>query len=384
MYKNKITRFIYSTPLIIWIIALAFIIRLPFTFRPLKGDEILTLQGIRVSFWEIIPYLSNPANHEPYPPLFYWIFHIWDSIFANFILDRFLLVLIGTTGVYFTYRTGTILKNKELGIIAAILMVFTPQAIWADQWLRAYSLAALLCVLTVFTYLHALKTKSFWIWISYSLFGVLLLYNFYFGAIILIALGLHFIFFVKKNRRKFIFWIIAQALIFVSFAPWLSTVFSQFKGSSGVSEIIEKKGLWLWNLHIGALLNGWLGTFGLDSLWNPVPVSDLPIIYLLIFFFFICGIIYLSIRGWIASLHDDRDLTVSVLWISIVPAFIGFVIHQITSFPVVHHYYSIICWSGAIALALAILKLQGSYRFALIGLLVIIYSWRIADLYFFL
>lgn len=375
---------INSIPVIFWIMALSFIGRLPFIFRPLKGDELLTIKGVRVSFCGIMPYLKNPANHDPYPPLFYWIMHIWDSLLAHPIWDRFLLVIIGTAGVYFTYRTGSVLKNKKLGLTAALILACSPQAIWADQWLRAYSLAALIGVLTGFSYFKSIKNNNYWTWFSYFIYGVLLLYTFYFGAIILVVLGFHFIFFVKKNVKLWMRWVLIQVFILVSFAPWLSLIFSQLRGSSGVSDVLEKKGFWLGNLHIGALLNGWLGTFGLDSLWNPVPVGDLPIIYILSFLFLICSVIFLNINGWVQSLYQDKDLTVSVVWISIMPAFIGFAIHQITSFPVVHHYYSIVCWAGAIGLGLSLINLKESFRSVLIGLLIIIYGWRIINLYFLL
>jgi uncharacterized membrane protein len=375
-------RSLNSIPIIVWILAISFIGRLPFIFRPLKGDEFLTFKGIKVSFCEIIPYLGNPANHDPYPPFFYWIMHIWNSFFPNPIWNRLLLVIIGTMGVYFTYRTGSVLKNKKLGLLAALLMAFNPQAIWADQWIRAYSIAALLGVITGFTYLKSIKSNNYWVWLTYFLCGSLLLYTFYFGAIILIVLGLHFLFFVEKGKRKWLVWIITQILIIVSFAPWLSKIFSQFKGSSGVLDVIEKRGFWLGDLHIGVLPNGWLGTFGLDSLWNPAPIKDLSVTFIIIFLFLIFSVIYLNILGWAKSLSEDKELTLSVVWISIMPALVGFVIHQITNFPVVHHYYVIVCWSGAIALALSIFNLNGSHRFALISLLIVIYIWRIIDLYF--
>ena len=261
-------------------------------------------------------------------------------------------------------------------------MAFTPQAIWADQWIRAYSMAALLGVLTGYTYFKSIKNKNFLTWLSFFICATLLLYCFYFGAIILIVLGLHYILFIKKSERQWFAWITTQALIIVSFLPWLDVIFSQFKGSSGVLEIIEKKGFWLGNMHIGVLFNGWLGTFGLDSLWNPAPTKDLSITFILTFLILICSVFCLNISGWLRSLTENKELTLTVVWISLMPSLIGFVIHQTTYFPVVHHYYSIVCWSGAIALALSIFNLAKSYRYALIVLLIVLYSWRIIDLYF--
>ena len=372
---------IKSIPTIIWILLLSFILRLPFLFRLPIGDENLTLQGARIPFGKIISYLSNPLNRDPYPPLFYWMMHIWDSVFPSPAWDRFLLVLFGLGAVFVTYHIGKNLLGEELGLVSACLIAVFPLCIWADQWLRAYSVAAFFSALTTFTYLDALKKRDVRSWIFFMISGLFLLYSFYLGAIVLIVVGLHFLFLAERSRRVWFQWLLSQLAIVSAFAPWLPKMSQQLSGSTGVSEVIQKQGFWLGNLHIGALINSLLGTFGLDSMWSPAPITKLPTWYLLTIITLFGVVAALTLLGWWKSLLFDKRLPFWIAYFSLMPAIIGFVLHQVTLLPLVHHYYAIFCWSGAIAIGLSILNLSKRYRFCLIGVLAVIITWRFVDLY---
>jgi uncharacterized membrane protein len=372
---------IKSLPKVTWILILSLILRLPFIYRLPIGDENLTLKGVRIPFGEIVPYLSDPLNRDPYPPLFYWMMHLWDSIVPSPAWDRFLLVLFGLGAVFVTYRIGKSLLGEKLGLVSACLIAVFPLSIWADQWLRAYSMAAFFSALTTCMYLEAIRKFNIRSWLFFILSGLSLLYSFYLGAIVLIVLGLHFMFFAEKSRRVCFQWLLSQLAIVSAFVPWLPKMSQQFSGSTGVSEVIQKKGFWLGSLHIGALINSLLGTFGLDPFWSPAPFAKLPIWYLLTIITLFGAVAALTLLGWWKGLLFDKRIPFWIAWFSLMPAIIGFVLHQVTLLPLVQHYYSIFCWSGAIAFGLSILYLDKWHRFSFIAILTTIIVWRFIDIY---
>ncbi len=366
---------------IVWILAAAVVLRLPFLFRAPIGDEGLTLQGVRRPIGTIVPYLLDPANHDPYPPLFYWLMHIWDAMFGNAAADRFLLLIMGVACVYVTYRIAIVLADKRLGVMSALLMACFPQTIWIDQWLRAYSMAALLSCLLAYGLFSALAHGSRWPWVVLSFAGIALLFTFYFGAVVLTVLGLGFLFLAKKERGKRSAWVVSQLIIILGFVLWIPKMLVQSTGSTALSHVAERRGVWLGGLHIGALFNGWLGTVGLDPYWAKTRVALLPRPFLTATIVMLCVVSALLFRGMIKCWRTNRELARWLLWCALSPAVLGLVVHHFSGVPVVHHYYSIVCWAGAIMVAACILHLEGASRFVLVGILSVGCAWRLSDMF---
>ncbi|MFC1632479.1 hypothetical protein ACFL2I_08000, partial [Candidatus Omnitrophota bacterium] len=62
-----------------------------------------------------------------HPQLFHEILAIIWSIFGYSIwLTHLVVIIFSFLGVYFTYRLGTDLKDRRTGIIAALLLFFSP------------------------------------------------------------------------------------------------------------------------------------------------------------------------------------------------------------------------------------------------------------------
>jgi hypothetical protein len=126
--------------------------------------------------------------------------------------------------------------------------------------------------------------------VFYVLAGTGLLYTMYMGVTILLALNLWwFIQWVRGNRKFFrlIVWALAQGLILLFYAPWISTLVATMKHN-----LPSEFGGFNWLIQI-ALRVGYLGyAFGVGEFFsplNPVPWLGIIIIVGLILFALIKG-----------------------------------------------------------------------------------------------
>ena len=70
--------------------------------------------------------ISGPSDYG-HPPLVHGILAVVWLIFGYSIwISHLIIIIFSFAGIYFTYLLGTELKNKKVGIIAALFLFFSP------------------------------------------------------------------------------------------------------------------------------------------------------------------------------------------------------------------------------------------------------------------
>lgn len=93
-------------------------------------DEAATLSFARqslIGIWESI------AGGEFNPPLFYWLEHAMLVFGESEFVLRFLPALFGVLTIPVVYYIGTEFRDKNVGLIAAALLTFSPFHIFYSQ-----------------------------------------------------------------------------------------------------------------------------------------------------------------------------------------------------------------------------------------------------------
>ena len=89
--------------------------------------------------------------HESHPPLFYVLMRLWRSVFGHSVdAAEALTVLLGAVRVPVAYLVGTRMFSRRAGLIAAVLVAFSPALVYHAVLVRPYSLLPILA--TVATY----------------------------------------------------------------------------------------------------------------------------------------------------------------------------------------------------------------------------------------
>ena len=190
---------------------------------------------------------SIPPNHDGHVPLFSWILAIGIIMFSEtHFLSHLIIAFLSSITVYFTYLLGKFLYNKDVGIMASLLMFFSPVyfAI-SGQALIDIPLVAF----TVITLYFGLKKKMN----LYIISACLLVLIKEPGFLVIIALSLYQL--IKKEKPKVISIYLAPILVLLI---WLFWYFTQ-TGNTGWFKLSTASGK---ALNIG-------------SLKLPIPVSSL-------------------------------------------------------------------------------------------------------------
>ncbi len=121
-----------------------------------QHDEVIT--AMRVLDGSFGHMLHEVKVSESNPPLYYVLAWGWTRAFGLGEVElRFLSALFGVLAVGVGYLLGRELASRRVGLALAALMAFNPMLIWYSQEARSYSLLVLLCALSLWFFVRALK-----------------------------------------------------------------------------------------------------------------------------------------------------------------------------------------------------------------------------------
>ena len=174
-------------------------------FQSVWLDEIHTLNDANPSN-SISEVYSSIVMADPHPPLYFYIIHILFKIFGYTpIVARMFSVLIGVLTIFYTYKLGKQMMNKEVGLISALLLAINGYTIYYSQEARPYALLCLVTVLSFYYLLKYIKLPTRKNAILYGVFGALMLYGHFFalfGLLSQLFILLFFLIISKKENRK--------------------------------------------------------------------------------------------------------------------------------------------------------------------------------------
>jgi 4-amino-4-deoxy-L-arabinose transferase-like glycosyltransferase len=171
--------------------------------------------------------LSNP----PSDPLYVLLLRPWVALFGHGDGSvRTMSVLLSTATLPATYWLGKVVAGRAAGLVGALLMSVSPYVVELGQEAALYALASLTTTL-------ALASGWRW-WVSgrgaslYVILGILAIYSHYVVPAILALFGLLALHPAAGSRRVSArAWLMAHAIIFGSWLPWLAALAVSWQSS---------------------------------------------------------------------------------------------------------------------------------------------------------
>ncbi len=203
---------------IIWILILSLGLRLIGINQSLWLDEAISANVAKLPILEII---KNFSVNDFHPPLYYLFLNFWTKIFgSNMVLLRLTSVLFSLITIYFVYLIGNKIKNKKIGVLAALFLAVNPLFVYFSQELRMYAMATMWLTIGFYFFVK-IKNSKYRIsdLIIFNLMMALAFGTFY-GSIFLIA-SFAIYFLIKKEWKLFFLTNIGTGLIILILAPLL-------------------------------------------------------------------------------------------------------------------------------------------------------------------
>lgn len=187
----------------------------------LWGDEGFSILIANLDLLQVI----KGTAEEPHLPLYYVILHYWINLFGDTEFStRFLSVIFGFIAIFMIYKVGTLIFNKNVGVLSSLLLALSVFHIHYSQEVRMYSLMALLTLFSIYFFVKLLDRTSFAVSIGYIISSALLMYSHVFGLFIIIAQNIYFLtLFLSKEEYKLNFrrWILFQIILVILYMPWI-------------------------------------------------------------------------------------------------------------------------------------------------------------------
>lgn len=171
-------------PVLVGLTAIGFVLRVyNLAGNSLWLDEAATLSFARQSLlgiWE------STAGGEFNPPLFYWLEHGMLVFGESEFVLRFLPALFGVLTIPVVYYIGSEFRDRDVGLIAAALLVFSPFHIFYSQEARAYAPMLFFFSLALLFYVRASRSNETRSWVLFGLFSAIAFWM-HFYAIVPVA-----------------------------------------------------------------------------------------------------------------------------------------------------------------------------------------------------
>jgi len=173
---------------IVAIIILAFALRIyRLDHQSIWYDEGVSVYLANQSLTDLIAGVSAD-NH---PPLHFLLLYFWLKLAGQSEFSvRFLSVISGVLSVPLLFKLGQKLFDWKVGSLAAFLLSISPFHVWYSQEARMYTLATLLSLCSVYTFVLLLRKRANparrYLWLSYVVTSTLGLYTHFYVAFVIL------------------------------------------------------------------------------------------------------------------------------------------------------------------------------------------------------
>lgn len=162
-------------------------------------DEAITVEQANLTFAEV--YLAQIGN--VHPPLFHLLMHSWMSVFGlSEVAVRSFSLAVGAATIPVAYWAGRSFYDRRTGLVAALLVTFSPFAIWYSQEARMYALMMFFGFLGLALLLVAIRRNRWGWWAAYGLVTFAGLFTHYFYAFLVLGEAVGFLWSAILQRRR--------------------------------------------------------------------------------------------------------------------------------------------------------------------------------------
>jgi len=184
-------------------------------------DEIGQALVAKSSWWLTI---LRSAQHYGNTPLDYLVTHLTFYIGQSEGVLRLPSVTWGGLSVIVIYLLGKEIFDKPTGYLSAFLLAVLPLHVYYSRELRFYSLATFLVLLSIYTFVRAVRRNSVSAWLLYGVVHLFALYSHYYVLIVTGVQGLWLLWSVlaeRQERSSFWAFLLTAGLAVILFSPWL-------------------------------------------------------------------------------------------------------------------------------------------------------------------
>lgn len=189
--------------MVIVILAVSFLLRLVSINQSLWLDEAISVNIAKnFSFSEII---SSYSVQDFHPPLHYLFLKVWGILFSwSEISVRMPSIIFSLIAIYFAYKIGRLIKNKNTGLWAAVFLGSNPLFVYYSQEARMYAMAVMFLAGCTYFFLKISRAskkinKADFFW--FNLLSLLSFITFYGSIFLLASFAIYFL--IKKNWKSF-------------------------------------------------------------------------------------------------------------------------------------------------------------------------------------
>jgi mannosyltransferase len=291
-------------------------------------DETYTALVAGQPVGRMLQYLITDGVH---PPLYYAWMAVWIRLFGDSPWSlRLPSVLFGGLSVWLIYLMARRMAGEAVGLLSAFLLGISPFLIWYSQDARMYSMECLAAVSAVFCFWVFLERGNVPTFLGLILSHLFLYGVHYFGLFILFCEALFLLFYWRIYLRRWIPFLIAQAVALVPTAVWGYILLHRANGSFGIGWIPKP----VWTDPVLTVLNFFTANGGI---WTPVAA--------------VAGIVLVFLYG--AALKNSRQresMSFALIWL-IVPIGMAWIFSQ--EVPLYIDRYFILSLPAAVILAAA-------------------------------
>jgi uncharacterized membrane protein len=231
----------------------------------LWDDESVTKLRVEAPLGQFVEGLQTTDSSQL--PLYFVILRLFptDTAFGL----RALSAIAGTAGIALLMAVVVRLHgNYYLALVAGAVLAVNPYHIWLSRTARPYALAFVTVLLASYFFLVLLRGERSWTnWILFVISSMAAYLTHYYAAALPLAQYILFAFVLRRKRRFFRLWAVAQVIAGIPTLIWIATLLRQ----DVVSMVIDwlkhpvpaDLFLTIWNMTIGYSGSvSWYGALG--------------------------------------------------------------------------------------------------------------------------
>ncbi len=170
-----------------------------------------------------------------HPPLYHVLMHFWTHWFGvSEVALRGMSLTIGVISIPVAYWAATTIYDRRVGLITTLVVALSPFHIWYSQEARMYSMLFLFGLLSLATFVTALRENHWYRWLAYGVVTLLGLFTQYFFLLLVGGQFLYYFFIelagrlkrLRAERRDLVLWRkpLGTFTYVPTLAPWMTTM----------------------------------------------------------------------------------------------------------------------------------------------------------------
>lgn len=197
------------------------------------NDEVITIHVASAPFDEILVYFL----HDSSPPLYYLFLKVWLQFARTEAAIRLLPALFGILAVLLTYLVFRKIAGRRPALIAALVLAVHPYHIYYSQENRYVTLLTLIGLISVWAYLRFLRRNGLTDAVLLGFCLAAMAYTHYYAFFLIAGLALHCLVFHLRSLDRLLKGLLASAVGFFLFLPWLAVLQMQLSRGQPAREV---------------------------------------------------------------------------------------------------------------------------------------------------